>query len=65
MSAFDIPVSELPALLKREEEFNFIKVQKKKHPTVPEVRALLKRKEEFVSSRYTQNNQNTKVSKLN
>jgi len=35
MSAFDIPVSELPALLKREEEFNFIKVQKKKTPNRP------------------------------
>ena len=26
MAAFDVPVSELPALLDREEEFNFVKV---------------------------------------
>jgi hypothetical protein len=60
MSAFDVPVSELPALLKREEEFNFIKVhkknaKKKKNPTVSEVPALLEREEEFISSRFTQN----------
>jgi len=26
MAAFDVPVSELPALLDREEEFNIVKV---------------------------------------